>query len=139
MILENLIQEYFNIISKLDTNTNQIDLSKIDMVTFHAKREYLYYLKSYINDLIKKEASATILKQLINTYEFQFCVDNKLIISLYKKYLMLEPNDEQYYKKFSEIINLSKNESTLSNAQELYKLVEEHKWNNAIEIINSIK
>ena len=139
MILEKLIEEYIAIEDKMgEVFGFNMDFAKKEPIACLAKSEYIADLKFIIWDLIMKENDTKTLNYLIEKYSKELFKTPQLLISLYKRYLTLDPANEQYYKNIAEIIVTSRNESAWPDAQKMYQFAEEHNWHAATETLNTI-
>jgi hypothetical protein len=140
MIIESLVKEYLVMPDrlKISSGTNS-ELTRTDFIANEARYQYITMLRFYIKDLINEEKNVETLKFLIENYTNLLLGDQDLIICLFKKYLFLDPTNEQYYKKLAELIILHWHKDTWASAQIMYKFAQEHNWRSAAEILNSSK
>jgi hypothetical protein len=139
MVLEDLIKEYIIIEDKMIRGFGfNHDFAKKDSVAAVSKFEYLNKLHFIILDLIMEENDIKSLQYLIEKYNKELFGSSQLLISLYKRYLTLDPAHEQYYKNLAETIIANKAERTWGNAQKMYKYAQEHNWKEATETLNTI-
>ena len=142
MILEKLIIDYLAIPSAGKHGFGfRLKLAQIDSIAAKARYNYAAYLGFFIMHMIQEENNASILNNLIKTYGGKLSEDKeqRMIISLYKRYLQLDPTNESTYKQFAEIIALYGCQSENEKAEAMYKYAENQNYTAAQEILNLIK
>jgi hypothetical protein len=139
MILEQLIDEYIAIPHKTRNGWRFIlDLSKDDGVASDVRYLYMKELCFYIARSISKENNLNSLQQLINKYGKILFEDKERGLCLYKRSLVLDPTNVSYYKKLAEAIVLHMNECVWEDAQKMVAFAEQHNWQAATELLNSL-
>jgi hypothetical protein len=64
--------------------------------------------------------------------------EHKLIVCLYKRYLTLNPTNEQYYKDLANIIIFYRSESEKLKARKMYQFAQAHNYDEAAKVLDSI-
>jgi hypothetical protein len=139
MALENLVMEYIAIFDKMEGGfCFSSDFAKKDPIAALSKFEYIHELNYTIWHLVIHESNINLLKHIIEKYGKELTKTPKLLISLYKRYLTLDPTYEQYYKNLAEIIIANLHHNTWEKAQKMYEFAQKQNWKAATEILNSI-
>lgn len=138
MILEQLIEEYIAIPHKTRDSFNFDQDINDDIAASNARYLYMRGLCYYIVHLISKENNLNSLQQLIEKYGKILFEDHELGRCLYKRSLILDPANVLHYKKLAEDIVLHMSECVWEDAQKMVAFAEQHNWQAATEMLNSI-
>jgi hypothetical protein len=138
MTLEVLINDYIGIpADDKDGLGPQLNIY-IDGIAVRAKYHYLTRLNFYIADLVRQENDLNSLKYLIEKFGPMLKSEHKLIVCLYKRYLTLNPTNEQYYKDLANIIIFYRSESEKLKARKMYQFAQAHNYDEAAKVLDSI-